>query len=111
MEKLRQTIQSQEGIITDQQTRIAEQQRLLESQGNAIKEANEEIKRQREGLAICETAANSMAVQAKIIASLRSALASALNFTEVCSSIQTEAMKGAAGASYGMQKMETKTEE
>merc|ERR1712172_53654 len=69
---------------------MLEGQRLLESQANTIKEANEEIKRQRAGLVICERAANSTAVQGETIASLRSALASALNFTELLSTKDLE---------------------
>merc|ERR1711971_486195 len=69
---------------------MLEGQRLLESQANTIKEANKEIKRQRDGLLICETAANSTALQGETIASLRSALASALNFTELLSTKDLE---------------------
>merc|ERR1719239_637074 len=70
-----------------------EGQRLLESQANTIKEANKEIKRQRDGLLICEAAANSTAVQGETIASLRSALASALNFTELLSTKDLEQLQ------------------
>merc|ERR1711971_1403730 len=69
---------------------MLEGQRLLESRANTIKESNKEIKRQRDGLLICETAANSTALQGETIASLRSALASALNFTELLSTKDLE---------------------
>merc|ERR1711971_1068336 len=69
---------------------MLEGQTLLESRANTIKESNKEIKRQRDGLLICETAANSTALQGETIASLRSALASALNFTELLSTKDLE---------------------
>merc|ERR1711971_172947 len=72
---------------------MLEGQRLLESQANTIKEANKEIKRHRDGLLICETAANSTALQGETIASLRSALTSALNFTELLSTKDLEQLQ------------------
>ena len=61
-------------------------QNLLESQANTIKEANQEIKRQRNGSLICEAAANSTALQAETITLLRSSLATALEFPQLSTS-------------------------
>merc|ERR1712032_238079 len=53
-------------MLQNNQTML-ETENLLESQANTIKEANEEIKRQRNGSLICEAAANSTALQAETI--------------------------------------------
>ena len=58
---------------------MLEGQRLLESQAKTIKEANEEIKRQKDGLLICEAAANSTVLQAETITLLRSSINKTLN--------------------------------
>ena len=65
---------------------LVESQNLLEAQGNTIKEANEEIKRQMNSSSICQAAADSSAPQAKTIALLRSSLAGALDFQELSTS-------------------------
>ena len=65
---------------------MLEGQRLLESQANAINEANEEIKRQREGLLICEAATNSTVLQAETITLLRSSIDSTLNLPRLSTS-------------------------
>ena len=62
---------------------MLEGQNLLESQANTIKEANDEIKRQRNGSLICETAANFTVFQAETITLLRSSLATALDFPQL----------------------------
>ena len=65
---------------------MLEGQRLLESQAKTIKEANEEIKRQRDGLLICEAAANSTVLQAETISLLRSSINSTLNLPRLSTS-------------------------
>ena len=65
---------------------LVESQNLLEAQGNTIKEANEEIKKQMNSSLICQAAADSSAPQAKTIALLRSSLAGALDFQELSTS-------------------------
>lgn len=65
---------------------MLESQNLLEAQGNTIKEANEEIRKQMNSSSICQAAADSSAPQAKTIALLRSSLAGALDFQELSTS-------------------------
>jgi len=65
---------------------MLEGQRLLEAQANTIKEANEEINRQRDSLFICEAAANSTVLQAETIALLRSSINSTLNLPRLSTS-------------------------
>jgi len=65
---------------------LEETQNLLEAQGITIKEANEEIKRQRNSSSICQAASDSTAPQAQTISMLRSSLASALEFQELSTS-------------------------
>ena len=65
---------------------LVESQNLLEAQGNTIKEANEEIRKQMNSSSICQAAADSSAPQAKTIALLRSSLAGALDFQELSTS-------------------------
>ena len=65
---------------------MLEGQNLLESQANTIREANEELKRQRNGSSICEAAANSTVLQAETITLLRTSLATALNLPELSTS-------------------------
>jgi len=65
---------------------LVESQNLLKAQGNTIKEANEEIRKQMNSSSICQAAADSSAPQAKTIALLRSSLAGALDFQELSTS-------------------------
>jgi len=62
---------------------MEENQNLLEAQANTIREATEEIRRQRNSSLICEAASSSTAPQANTITLLRSSLASALEFREL----------------------------
>ena len=62
---------------------MSDRQSLVEDQAVTIREANEEIQRQRNVSFICEAAANTTALQAEAISSLRSSLASALNLPQL----------------------------
>ena len=62
---------------------MSERQSLVEDQASTIREADEEMKRQRNGSLICEAAANATALQAETISSMRSSLASALDLPQL----------------------------
>merc|ERR1719239_349679 len=67
-----------------------EMQGLLEVQATTIKEANEEIKRQRNVTSMCEAAANTIALQAETTSMLKSSLASALDVPRLSTSDLTQ---------------------
>ena len=62
---------------------MSERQSLVEAQAAIIREAGEEIGRQKNGSLVCEAAANTTTLQAEEIASLRSSLASALSLPQL----------------------------
>ena len=62
---------------------MSERQSLVEAQAAIIREADEEIGRQKNGSLICEAAAKTTTLQAEEIASLRSSLASALSLPQL----------------------------
>jgi len=62
---------------------MSERQSLVEAQATTIREADEEIKRERNRSLICEAAANTTALQAEAISSLRSTLASAIDLPQL----------------------------
>ena len=62
---------------------MSHRQSLVEAQATTIREADEEIERQRKGSFICEAAARTAALQAEAIALLRSSLAGLLDLPKL----------------------------
>ena len=80
------TVKYMANVMLQNNKVMLEGQKLLESQASTINEANDEIKRQRNGSLTCETAANFTVFQSETITLLRSSLATALDFPQLTTS-------------------------